>query len=132
MREPNLERAAIFRGSLRRFLKQTEVATTGAGLTPQRYDLLLFVHASPGHRLTTTELTAQLQLGQPAVTELVKRAADAGLLRRTRDDLDRRRVWIELTVAGRDKLLTAFDALRSARAELSASIGQLEADFPTE
>jgi DNA-binding MarR family transcriptional regulator len=127
--DSELERAAIFRASLRRFLKQTEVATTGAGLTPQRYDLLLFVQASRGHRLTTTELTTKLQLGQPAVTELVKRAVTAGLLRRTRDDLDRRRVWIELTPAGRDMLLTSFRALRAARAELAASIAQAEEEF---
>ena len=127
--DPDLERAAVFRAGLRRFLKQTETATTKAGLTPRRYDLLLFVQASPGHRLTTTELTTQLQLGQPAVTELVKRAVAAGLLRRTRDDLDRRRIWIELTPAGRDALLTAFHALRSARAELAASIVQVEAGF---
>lgn len=117
-----LERVARFRAALRRFLRQNERITARAGLTSQRYDLLLFVQASPGHRSTTTDLTEALQLGQPAVTELVNGAEAAGLLRRSRDDLDRRRVWIELTPAGRKRLLAAVAELAEWRDALAASL----------
>jgi DNA-binding MarR family transcriptional regulator len=118
----DLERVARFRAALRRFLRESEEVTARGGLTPQRYDLLLFVQAAPGHRTTTSELTRQLQLGQPAVTDLVKRAAAAGLLRRTPDELDRRRVWLEVTPAGRKLLLASVRALNDARQNLAASL----------
>ena len=124
-----VERAAQFRAGLRRFLRETKVATGNGGLSPQRYDLLLFVHAAPGHRTTTTDLTELLQLGQPAVTDLVQRAESAGLLRRTPDELDRRRVWIELTSEGRDRLLACLDALGDARNELAAAISGAERSY---
>lgn len=120
--DAELAQVARFRASLRRFLRATEHATARAGLTPQRYDLLLFVYATPGHRTTTSELTGHLQLGQPAVTELINSAEASGLLRRTRDDLDRRRVWIELTPEGRRRLEACVDDLRRSREELRDSL----------
>ena len=120
--EAEIERAAQLRAGLRRFLRQTEEVTSRGGLSPQRYDLLLFVQAAPGHRTTTAELTRVLQLKQPAVTELVKQTAQAGLVRRTPDEIDRRRVWIELTPAGRKRLLACLHALGDARSALTASI----------
>jgi DNA-binding MarR family transcriptional regulator len=120
--DQELVRAARFRAALRGFLRQTEAVTRRSGLSPQRYDLLLFIHAAPGHRTTVTALTRQLQLGQPAVTDLVKHAVEAGLLHRTRDELDRRRVWLEVTPAGRRLVLAALPSLRDARTELAASL----------
>lgn len=119
-----LDRAARLRAGLRRFLRQSDQVTAREGLSPQRYDLLLFIHSAPGHRTTTTALTEQLQLRQPAVTDLVKRATDAGLVRRTQDDIDRRRVWLEITPAGRKLLLAAVAALREARDDFAASLAQ--------
>ena len=119
-----LEQTARFRAGLRRFLRQSAEVTARTGVSTQRYDLLLFIHAAPGHRTTTTALTRQLQLGQPAVTELVKRAAEAGLVHRTQDDIDRRRVWLEVTPAGRKLLLAAIAAQRGARDDLAASLAE--------
>ncbi|MBA2558708.1 MAG: MarR family transcriptional regulator [Propionibacteriales bacterium] len=124
--EAEIERAAQFRVGLRRFLRQTEEVTSRGGLSSQRYDLLLFVQAAPGHRTTTSDLTRTLQLGQPAVTELVKQADRAGLVRRTPDDLDRRRIWIELTPSGRDLLLASLQALGDARNELASAITEAQ------
>ena len=120
--DAQIEQAAHLRAALRRFLRQTEDITSRRGLTPQRYDLLLFVQAAPGHRTTTSALTDKLQLKQPAVTELVKQTVAAGLLRRTQDDLDHRRIWIELTPDGRKRLLACLHALDDARSALAATI----------
>jgi DNA-binding MarR family transcriptional regulator len=120
--DAELRKAAHFRASLRRFLRESNAVTAAIGLTPQRFDLLLFVHAAPGNRTTVTSLTKQLQLGQPAVTDLVNRAVEAGLLRRTRDDIDRRRIWLEVTPAGRKLLLASVRTLGGARETLAATL----------
>ncbi len=70
-----------------------------------------------------------LQLGQPAVTELVNQAENAGLVRRTPDGLDRRRIWIELTPAGRDRLLRCLKVLGDARNELAAAVSEAESSY---
>src|SRR5204862_8253640 len=74
-----LERIAAFRTELRRFLSRTAVATAEAGLTPERYDLLLMIKAAAdsGQPSTVTQLCDSLQLRQTAVSELVKRAEEA-------------------------------------------------------
>jgi DNA-binding MarR family transcriptional regulator len=124
--EAEIEHAAQLRAGLRRFLRQTEEVTSRVGLSAQRYDLLLFVQAAPGHRTTTSDLTKVLQLKQPAVTELVKQTAQAGLVIRTPDVTDRRRIWIELTPAGRKSLLACLHTLGDARSALTASITEAE------
>jgi DNA-binding MarR family transcriptional regulator len=86
------------------------------GLTPQRYDLLLQIHAGSADRESTvTELTTRLALPQPAVTELVKRAELAGLVRRRRDDGDSRISRLRLTAKGERLLLATFGDLRADR-----------------
>ena len=120
--DAEIERVARFRAALRLFLRRSEQVTARAGLSPQRYDLLLFIQAAPGHRTTTTDLTQLLQLGQPAVTELVNNAEAAGLLRRTQDDDDRRRVWLELTPEGRARVDEAVAGLAQGRKELADSL----------
>jgi DNA-binding MarR family transcriptional regulator len=80
--EVELQRAAAFRSALRRFLARTDEVASAAGLTSQRYDLLLAIKAGPGETSTMTEVSDRLSLRQTAVTELVKRAEAAGLIRR--------------------------------------------------
>ncbi len=92
-----LQRAADFRSALRRFLARTEQATSSAGLTSQRYDLLLMVKSARSGASTVTDLTRRLHLGQTAVTELVNRAEAAGLVERTPSSHDRRVSLIRLT-----------------------------------
>jgi DNA-binding MarR family transcriptional regulator len=124
--DAQIEQVARFRAALRIFLRRTEQVTAAAGLTPQRYDLLLFIHAAPGRRATTTDLLEQLQLGQPAVTELVNNACDAGLVRRSPDDEDRRRVWLELTPEGVKRVHEAVAGLARGREELAATLASTE------
>ena len=74
--EFELESAAAFRTQLRRFLRRTDVVTSQAGLTTQRYDLLLMLKSADreGRGVRLTDLCELLQLQQTAVTELVKRS----------------------------------------------------------
>src|SRR6059058_1965924 len=76
--------AADFRAALRQFLRRSERVARQAGLTPQRYLLLLMIKgASDGsEQSTVTALAERLQLAQSTVTELVRRAEEAGLIRR--------------------------------------------------
>ena len=63
-----LVHAAAFRSELRRFLGRSDAAAAKAGLTPQRYDLLLQLKAAPDGHSTVTELCHRLHLRQTAVT----------------------------------------------------------------
>ena len=68
-----LESVAAFRTQLRRFLRRTDIVTSQAGLTTQRYDLLLMLKSADreGRGVCLTDLRQLLQLQQTAVTELV-------------------------------------------------------------
>jgi len=126
-----LEQTAAFRSELRRFLARTEAVTAQAGLTPQRYDLLLTIKAAPGgiERSTVGELAKALQLRQTAATELVKRTEEAGLIRR-RQSSDDRRVWLlTLTAEGERRLMRAFSSLREEREALRHSFRQVDRRF---
>jgi DNA-binding MarR family transcriptional regulator len=121
-------RVAEFRASLRRFLRITERNARAAGLTPQRYLLLLMIKgaADLSEQSTVTELADRLQLAQSTVTELVRRAEEIGLVERERSSVDGRIAHLRLTAEGerrlaqtftsnageRQTLLDAFDALR--------------------
>jgi DNA-binding MarR family transcriptional regulator len=121
--------AAAFRSELRRFLSRSEAIAAEAGLTPQRYDLLLQVKAAPEGHSTVTELSRRLHLRQTAVTELVKRAEEAGLVQRARSDSDRRVVQIGLTPDGDARVTRVFEALRRDRASLARAFDELGSSF---
>ena len=119
---------ADFRAALRRFLRITERNARAAGLTPQRYLLLLMIKGAADHseQSTVTELAERLQLAQSTVTELVRRAEEIGLVERERSSVDGRIAHLRLTAEGkrrlgltftsnsteRQALLDAFDSLR--------------------
>lgn len=68
------------------------------GLTHPQYLVLLVLWE--GDRRTMGDLRATLNLDTGAITPLVKRMEAAGLLRRSRDTADERRVWVDLTDRG--------------------------------
>src|SRR5213079_1141018 len=100
-------RVAEFRSALRRFLRTTERNSRAAGLTPQRYLLLLMVKGAEdgSGRSTVTELAERLQLAQSTVTELVRRAEEAGLVEREASAVDARVAHLRLTPEGERRLL---------------------------
>jgi DNA-binding MarR family transcriptional regulator len=122
-------RVAEFRSSLRRFLRRSEKVARAAGLTPQRYLLLLMVKGAPdgNEQSTVTELAERLQLAQSTVTELVGRAEEAGLLRREPSGLDGRVAHVRLTDEGERRLAQAFTELEAERDELRDALAQLTA-----
>jgi DNA-binding MarR family transcriptional regulator len=129
MEAVELEAAAAFRSELRRFLQRSDQVAAEFGLTPQRYDLLLQVKASPEGRSSVTQLSRRLHLRQTAVTELVKRAEDAGLVHRARSETDRRVVLIALTEEGDERVFRVFDALRRDRVALAKALADLDSQF---
>jgi DNA-binding MarR family transcriptional regulator len=128
--ETELAHAAAFRSELRRFLLRTDAVATGAGLTSQRYDLLLMIRsADRGEGVRVTELCELLQMQQTAVTELVKRAEEAGLVERRSSSVDRRVRLLRLTPDGERRLLDAFGGLRNDRAALAEAFRRVGARF---
>ncbi|HKV66902.1 MAG TPA: MarR family transcriptional regulator [Gaiellales bacterium] len=128
-REDELRRAAAFRAALRGFSSRTEQVAAAAGLTPQRYDLLLTVRAAPDEVSTVTDLSRQLRLRQTAVTELVNRAEEAGLVRRAPSPQDGRVTLIRLSAKGERRLMLAFEGLRDERAQVRRALREVGARF---
>jgi DNA-binding MarR family transcriptional regulator len=123
----DVQKAATFRVALRAFLRQTERSAQHAGLTPQRYLLLLLVKGAEdgSSRATISELAKRLHLAQSTVTELVNRAASAGLVRRSSSTDDARVVYVELTEEGEERFAAAFDAMLDERRRLSQVVAEL-------
>jgi DNA-binding MarR family transcriptional regulator len=119
---------AEFRSALRRFLRRTENVARSAGLTPQRYLLLLMIKGAPdGSEMSTvTELSDRLQLAQSTVTELVGRAEQAGLLIRRPSEVDARVAHVCLTEEGERRLEQAFALLEGERETLRSTFLNLE------
>lgn len=101
----DFEALAAFRYGLRRFLRFSESAARGEGLTPQQHELLLAIKGYPGDNPpTVTDLAQRLQLCTQSIVGLIDRVESLGLLRRIPDDADHRRVFVSLTDEGNVKL----------------------------
>jgi DNA-binding MarR family transcriptional regulator len=121
-------RVAEFRATLRQFLRTSERNARAAGLTPQRYLLLLMIKGAADHteQSTVTELAARLQLAQSTVTELVRRAEESGLVERERSAADGRIAHLRLTDEGERRLARSFTSNESERFALRKAFEQLE------
>jgi DNA-binding MarR family transcriptional regulator len=118
--------AAEFRTELRRFLRRSEDIARRVGITPNQYLLLLQIAGSDEGTRTVTQLVQQLQLTQSAVTELVQRAEQAGLLERNASKTDGRVVHLSLTAVGLERLESVHAALGPERAQLRRMVGGLD------
>ena len=118
--------AAAFRSSLRLFLRRSEDVSRAAGITPNQYVLLLQIAGADDGTRTVTQLVEQLQLTQSAVTELVQRAEQAGLVERRPSQTDGRVYHLSLTPVGRTRLDEVHSALGPERAELRRLIDALD------
>jgi DNA-binding MarR family transcriptional regulator len=100
-----METLAAFRYELRKFLLFSEQRALEAGLHPQQHQLILQIAGAPQGTLVTISYVAErLGLKHHTAVELSKRGEEAGLLRRTGDGEDRRRVVLDLTAFGRKTL----------------------------
>lgn len=118
---------AAFREALRRFLRQSERVARQAGLTPQRYLLLLMIKGARdgSEQSTVTELASCLQLAQSTVTELVSRAEEAGLVARMQSQADARVAHLRLTQEGEARLEASFTGLATERDQLREVLERL-------
>jgi DNA-binding MarR family transcriptional regulator len=122
-------RVAEFRAALRQFLRRSERTARSSGLTPQRHLLLLMIKGAPdlSQQSTVTELADRLQLAQSTVTELVRRAEEAGLVEREQSANDARVAHLRLSDEGERRLASAFTNLARERADLSEAFRHLDA-----
>jgi DNA-binding MarR family transcriptional regulator len=120
---------AEFRAALRQFLRRSERIARQSGLTPQRHLLLMMIKGAPGgeEQSTVTELSDRLQLAQSTVTELVRRAEDAGLIEREQSQRDARVAYLRLSEEGERRLMLAFTDLARERAQLRDAFAHLDA-----
>lgn len=99
-REPDYERLLDFRKELRRFLRWSEESARNVGLTPAQHQLLLAVKGHPGEAPTISDVADDLMLRHHSVSELIDRAATAGLVDRQTDPADRRLTRVQVTREG--------------------------------
>jgi DNA-binding MarR family transcriptional regulator len=120
---------ARFRFALRVFMRFSEDAARGAGITPSQHQLLLAVRGFPEGAPAITDIAESLQLRHHSTVELIDRAVDAGLLRRTTDTEDRRRQRLTLTAKGAASLASLSAAhreeLRRFREEMAEILREL-------
>jgi DNA-binding MarR family transcriptional regulator len=99
--------------ALRRILRATELNSrllaSRTGLTTSQFIILQIV-AREG-KVLPSAVAKSAGLTQATVTSLVDKLAGHGLVNRRRDTEDRRRIWIEVTAAGRDALAASPDLL---------------------
>ncbi len=100
LKESDYQRLARFRQALRHFLRFSEDAARRAGISPAQYQLLLFVRSFGARPPAVGDLADRLRVLHQSAVGLVDRCARAGLVRRRRDTVDRRRVRVALTAAG--------------------------------
>lgn len=105
---------AWFRYTLRRFLRFSEKAARGYGVTPQQHQLMLGVAGfSANGTATISELAEFLQEKNHSVVGLVDRAVHGGLVRRVPGEQDRRQVFVSLTSRGEEILARLTDLHRT-------------------
>nr|WP_198151800.1 MarR family transcriptional regulator [Kibdelosporangium sp. MJ126-NF4]CEL19620.1 Transcriptional regulator, MarR family [Kibdelosporangium sp. MJ126-NF4]CTQ94580.1 Transcriptional regulator, MarR family [Kibdelosporangium sp. MJ126-NF4] len=85
--------------SVTRLMKQL---SQGTGMSITAAGVLSTLDRLGPRRLT--ELAASENVSQPAMTQLISRLGDAGLVERVADDTDRRAVQLHITDAGRAQL----------------------------
>ena len=105
---------AEFRAALRRFLRTSERTARQSGLTPQRHLLLLMIKGAPDGSEQST------------VTELVRRAEEAGLIDREQSARDGRVAHLRLSLEGERRLAKTYTDLDSERRALRDAFRHLD------
>jgi DNA-binding MarR family transcriptional regulator len=102
---PDYRMLSDFRYVIRQFLKFSQDAASGHGLTSRQHQALLAIKGFPGDNPPTIgELAERLAIQHHSTVELVDRLVEAQLIVRTHDPEDRRRVLLDLTDAAEDHL----------------------------
>lgn len=80
------------------------------GLSGQRFEVLVRLVRSPGHRLRMSDLAAQTTLSASGLTRVVDRLVREGLVERAACPSDRRGSFAVLTAKGERQILAALPA----------------------
>ena len=112
---------AMFPEIYHRFYRRVPVT----GYQPTSESLAVLRHLAGTGPLTVTEAATHFDRSQPAMSEMIQRLVDRGLLARMPDERDRRRVLVWLTEQGHAALRESQDVLspalvKQAMQELSA------------
>lgn len=123
---------ATFRQTMRQFMEFSETAAVGAGLTPQQHQALLIIKVLGVHLAPTVgDIADRLLVRHHSAVELVGRLVRLGLVQRSRDLVDRRRVRVSLTALAEEKLealsVAHLKELRAIRPMLLRLFGQFGA-----
>lgn len=101
--------------ALRRILRVTELNSRNlarqSDLTASQ--LLLLKHVAQHDQALPSAIAKAIELKQATITVLINKLEEDGLVTRSRDTEDRRRVWVRLTDAGREVLERSPDLLQS-------------------
>ncbi|NNE39641.1 MAG: MarR family transcriptional regulator [Marinicaulis sp.] len=101
--------------ALRQILRATEISSRAlakdCGLTPSQ--LILMQITEDTENPTPSFLAKKASLSQATVTALIDKLEKREFVRRRRDDLDKRRVYVELTEYGSKTLRQAPDSLQT-------------------
>ncbi len=116
---------AGFRRDLRRFLRFSEQAAAGAGLTPRQYQALLALHGSAGRRLGIGALAAELEIRHHSAVGLVDRLGKLGLVGRHGVRADRRKVEVWPTARGSRTLARLAEAHRAELRAMAPTLRRL-------
>lgn len=97
-----------------------------SGITGSQFFVLQKISAKG--RLTVSEVADKLSVSLSAITALVDRLVQAGLVVRSRDEQDRRLVWLEATEKGRKILASCMEGRRQVAAKYFGQLsdGDLE------
>lgn len=89
---------AEFRYLIRRFLEFSEDAAKRAGLTPRHHQALLVIKGyGRGRPISVGDLAERLRIRHNTAVGLADRLCKSGLVIRTQDETDQRRVLLSLT-----------------------------------
>jgi DNA-binding MarR family transcriptional regulator len=92
---------AEFRFQLRKFLHFSHAAAEQCGVRPQQYQMLQCVSGMPAELdPTIANVAARMLLKHNSAVELVDRMIEQGLLRRSPDPTDHRRILLRVTTQG--------------------------------
>ena len=120
------QKLAEFRYALRRFLSFSESAAAEVGLAAQQYQALLAIKGRGGDdSVTINELAHLLLIKHNSAVGLVDRLEAEGLVKRSADAEDRRKVNLRLTARGS----RIFERLATAHREELRRIGPELAEF---
>jgi DNA-binding MarR family transcriptional regulator len=120
------EALARFRYQLRLFLAFSETAAQKAGLTPQQHQALLAVKGFAGTAPASVgDLARFLVIRHHTAVELVSRMAKLGLLSRLVDARDGRRVLVQLTKKGEQKLQALSEIHVEELRSVSPALGKI-------